>query len=75
VRERTPAVTTITVKKHLDSDTLRIPELMPLVGKDVEITVRETPGPRRNRKAFFRAAKNPPVDLDALAQLREVSKI
>ncbi len=41
----------VRVRRHLDSDTIRIPELKELVGKDVEIVVREAlpagrePGP------------------------------
>ena len=31
----------IRIKRHLDSETLHIPELRPLLGKDVEIVVRE----------------------------------
>jgi hypothetical protein len=32
---------TVILRQHLDSETLHVPELRPLVGKDVEITVRE----------------------------------
>jgi len=32
---------TIRVKKHLDSETLVLPEIRSLIGKDVEITVVE----------------------------------
>jgi hypothetical protein len=31
----------IRVKAHIDSETLRLPELKPLIGKDVEIIVLE----------------------------------
>jgi len=31
----------IRVIKHLDSDTLHLPELKPLIGRDVVITIRE----------------------------------
>jgi len=37
----------IHIRKHLDSDTLHLPELKPLIGKTVEITIVEeapTPG-------------------------------
>jgi len=53
----------IRVIRHLDSDTLHLPELLPLIGRDVEIIVRE----RGN--AIAAAAKefgNPPT-LDELA--------
>ena len=32
---------TVVLRQHLDSETIHVPELRPLVGKDVEITVRE----------------------------------
>lgn len=35
---------TIRIERHLDSDTLHLPELLELIGKDVEITVREAAG-------------------------------
>ena len=66
----------IKIHTHLKSDTVHLPELRPMVGKDVEITVREeTAVPQSDLSAFFEAAKNPPVDLDAVAELREISKI
>jgi hypothetical protein len=34
---------TIRIRKHLDSETLVLPELRPLLGKTVEISVREQP--------------------------------
>lgn len=34
-------MTVIHLKQHLESDTLYVPELRPLIGKQVEITVRE----------------------------------
>lgn len=33
------------IRRHIDSDTLRIPELRELIGRDVEILVREVEGP------------------------------
>lgn len=33
----------IHVTQHLDSDTLHLPQLRPLIGKQVEITIREVP--------------------------------
>lgn len=45
-------MTTIWIERHLDSDTLRLPELEPLVGKDVEILVIEkAPGKKAAAKA------------------------
>jgi hypothetical protein len=34
---------TIRIKKHLDSETLVLPEIRPLLGKTVEISIREQP--------------------------------
>jgi hypothetical protein len=36
-------MSTIRIRKHLDSETLVLPELRPLIGKTVEIRVREQP--------------------------------
>jgi hypothetical protein len=36
-------MTTIHLTQHLESETLYVPELRPLVGKDVEIIIRELP--------------------------------
>ena len=34
-------MSTIHIRKHLDSDTLHLPELRELIGHDVEITVKD----------------------------------
>ena len=66
----------IKIHTRLDSDTPHLPQLRPMVGKDVEITVvEEARVPKGNLRAFFEAAKNPPIDLDVVAELREISKI
>jgi hypothetical protein len=31
----------IRIKKHIDSDTIHLPELRPLIGRDVEIVVQD----------------------------------
>jgi hypothetical protein len=36
-------MTTVRVKRHLDSETVHLPEVRELVGRDVEIVVREIP--------------------------------
>jgi hypothetical protein len=36
-------MTTIHLTQHLDSETLHVPQLRPLIGKDVEIIIRELP--------------------------------
>ena len=69
-------MTTITVRRHLDSDTLRIPELEPLVGKDVEITITEQvvrcPANLLEALATF---DHMPVDPEAIEELRRTSMI
>lgn len=34
---------TVRIRTHVDSEMVRLPELRPFIGKDVEILVRETP--------------------------------
>jgi hypothetical protein len=58
----------IHIRKHLDSETLHLPELKPLIGKTVEIIVREEkpalPG-KNPYEAFFALAGQDVVDPDA----------
>jgi hypothetical protein len=66
----------IKIHTHLDSDTIRLPELRPMVGKDVEIIViEEASTPKRDLSEFFASAGRGLVDADAVRQLREISKI
>jgi uncharacterized protein (DUF433 family) len=41
------AANVVRVRRHLESETLHLPELKAMIGKDVEITVREEPAPDR----------------------------
>jgi hypothetical protein len=45
----------IRIRKHLDSATLVLPELQPLVGKDVEIIVLEDSASRAWPDGWFEA--------------------
>ena len=66
----------IKIRTRVESDTVCIPELRSMIGKDVEITViEEAPIRQGDLREFFEAAKNPPVDLDAVMESREISKI
>jgi hypothetical protein len=69
----------IHLRKHLDSETLHLPELKPLIGKDVEIIVREeTPAATLGTnpyEAFFALAGQDVVDPDAYKLLRAASMI
>lgn len=71
-----PDMNAIRIHTRLESDTLRLPELKPLIGKDVEIIVladsSETQG---DLSPFFDAASDVPVDLDAIDELREASRL
>jgi hypothetical protein len=61
---------------RIESDTLRLPELTPLVGKDVEIIVLEdSRRPRGDLAAFFDAASDIPVEPGAIRELREASRL
>lgn len=67
-------MTTIQIRKRLDSETLHLPELRPLLGKTVEITVQEqpaSPATEEDWKAFFEAAGTDLVDPDVYRQYRE----
>jgi len=67
----------------LESNTVQIPELDPMIGKDVEMTivVEEVSKRHPDVQAFMDASKNLPadIDFDALAKivndLREISTI
>jgi len=52
------------VTVHLDSENLCLPELRPLIGKDVEITVRE-----KGKRARRRARKRPVFKVKSKAQI------
>jgi len=69
-------MTTIHIRKHLNSDTLHLPELKPLIGKTVEIIAREArataPG-TSPYDAFFALAGQDVVAADAYKQLRAAS--
>lgn len=49
----------VRVRRHLDSDTVRIPELRALIGRDVEIVVEEVEQPAEGKKS---AAGDGPED-------------
>ncbi len=69
---------TIHIRIRLDSDTLHLPELKPLLGKDVEIIVRETtpaPSSAGPYDAFFALAGQDVVDPDAYRRLRAASTL
>ena len=66
----------IRLHKHLDSETLHLPELRPLIGKTVEIIVQEEPEPPADPyAALFDLAGKGAVDPEAYKALREASRL
>jgi hypothetical protein len=71
-------VIAIRIQKRIDSETLHLPELRPLIGKTVDIEVRERavsvarPDPYA---ALFALAGRDVVDPDAYQKLRAASLI
>ena len=66
----------IRIQKRIDSETLHLPELRPLIGKTVEIEVREgvAAGARPDPyAALFALAGQDVVDPDAYQKLRAAS--
>jgi hypothetical protein len=66
---------TVSVRTHLRSDTIHLPEAAPLVGKDVRIIVVEEPTPLapRDLSALDRLAGRIDLDYKAIEDLRQRS--
>ena len=67
----------IHIRRKLDSDTLHLPELQPLIGKTVEIIVREETEHRASEerwKALLEAAGEDLIDPDIYKQYREFDR-
>ena len=63
----------IHVTQEIESDTLHLPELRPLIGKKVEITIREVSAPVDSNAgwdALMALAGQDLIDPDAFAELR-----
>ncbi len=67
----------VSIRKHLDSDTIHLPEAASLVGKDVRIIVVEDPAPRepRDLSPLDRLAGKIDLDSDAIEDLRRRSAV
>jgi len=65
-------MTVIRIRTRLESDTPHLPELGPLVGRDVEIVVREDAPAADIRAVFYAELEHLPDTEETLAARREV---
>lgn len=70
-------MSTIHIRRKLDSDTLHLPELQPLIGKTVEIIVREEPRAATEEEwaAFFQNDPGDLIDPEVYKQYREFDRL
>lgn len=68
---------TVSIRTHLHSSTIELPEAESLVGKDVRITVVEEPAntPPRDLTALDRIAGKIDLNFDAVQDLRRRSSL
>jgi len=69
---------TISIRRHLDSQTLILPELEPMIGRDVRIIVIEEPAAGAENTqlaALHRLAGKIDLDFEAVEDLRARSLI
>lgn len=66
---------TVSVRTHLQSETIHLPEVAGLVGKDVRIIVVEeaSPRPPRDLRVLDRLAGKIDLDFEAIDELRRRS--
>jgi hypothetical protein len=69
-------MSTIVIHRRIDSETLHLPELRPLIGKTVEIVVREEPTAAVGKAADWDAAMQAAreltnYDFDAVREQRD----
>jgi len=70
-------MTVIPVTQQLESDTIQLPELKPLIGKKVEITIREAPAENSGKRgwdALFELSGKDFVDPEAYKELRALDR-
>lgn len=70
-------MTVIHLTQQLISDTLQLPELKPLIGKKVEITIREVPVQENGKQgwdALFELSGRDLVDPAAYEELRSLDR-
>ena len=64
----------VRIRKRVDSDTLHLPELRPMIGKDVEIIILEERAPfggTQDLSPVDEAAGKIELDWDAIQNLRD----
>jgi len=70
-------MTVIQVTQQVDSDTLQLPELRPLIGKRVEITIREMPSEETAKNGWdglLALSGKDLIDPEAYKELRALDK-
>ena len=70
-------MTVIHLTQELNADLLRLPEVQPLLGKQVEITIREVPTAQSAKSgwdALLELAQEDLVDLDVIEDYREFDR-
>lgn len=68
----------VRIKKHIDSDTLHLPELSSMIGKDVNIIIIEEQASsafRQDLAPLFDLAGKIDLDSEAIDRLRKISMI
>jgi len=68
----------VRIRKRVDSDTLHLPKLRPMIGKDVEIIILEERAPfgsTQDLSPVDEAAGKIELDWDAIQDLRDINKL
>jgi hypothetical protein len=69
-------MSTIRIHRTLDSDTLHLPELKPLIGREVDITVTESPiADAKDWSALEDIAGKDLIDPEIVMRYREFDKL
>lgn len=68
----------VRIRKRVDSETMHLPELRAMIGKEVEIIVLEeqpAPAVKQDLSALHQIAGNIDLDYDAIEHLRKISTL
>lgn len=69
---------TLKIRTHIDSETLHLPQIRPMLGKDVLMVITETSEDKESHpdiEPFFALAGNIKLDIEAIRDIREKSMI